>query len=89
MSDGDSFFVDTNVLIYGFGANSPAAKQIAAQMMERHIIINRTSETVLRFLPPYILERKHVEIAITALDELLKANAELAGPVLAGEKIHG
>ena len=25
------------------------------------IVINRTHETVLRFLPPYIIERKHVE----------------------------
>jgi acetylornithine aminotransferase/acetylornithine/N-succinyldiaminopimelate aminotransferase len=65
------------------------AKRVAAQMMERHIIINRTSETVLRFLPPYILEKKHVELAIDALDEILKANTELAGAVPAGEKVHG
>lgn len=65
------------------------AKQIAAQLMERRIIINRTSETVLRFLPPYILEREHVETTITALEELLKANTELAGTAPAGEKIHG
>lgn len=65
------------------------AKQVAAQMMERRIIINRTSETVLRFLPPYILERKHVEMTITALDELLKASREYAGATPAGEKSHG
>jgi acetylornithine aminotransferase/acetylornithine/N-succinyldiaminopimelate aminotransferase len=58
-------------------------------MMERRIIINRTSETVLRFLPPYILERKHVEIAINALDELLKLNAAYAGASPAGEQTHG
>ncbi len=65
------------------------AKQIAAQLMERRIIINRTSETVLRFLPPFILEREHVETTIAALDKLLKANTELAGAAPAGEKIHG
>ncbi|RZU39038.1 aspartate aminotransferase family protein [Edaphobacter modestus] len=65
------------------------AKQVAAQMMERHIIINRTSETVLRFLPPYILENKHVEMTIDALNEILKANTELAGATPAGEKAHG
>ena len=43
-------------------------------MMAQHIIINRTSETVLRFLPPYILERKHVDTAIAALDEILTAS---------------
>jgi len=65
------------------------AKQITAQLMERRIIINRTSETVLRFLPPYILERAHVETTIAALDELLKAKTELAGAAPAGETIHG
>jgi acetylornithine/N-succinyldiaminopimelate aminotransferase len=77
-------------LMLGLELNSAdLAKRIAAQMMERHIIINRTSETVLRFLPPYILERKHVETAISALDELLKANTEYAGIAPAGEKLHG
>ncbi|QHS51128.1 aspartate aminotransferase family protein [Edaphobacter sp. 12200R-103] len=77
-------------LMLGIELNSAElAKRVAAQMMERHIIINRTSETVLRFLPPYILEKKHVELAIDALDEILKANTELAGAVPAGEKVHG
>jgi acetylornithine aminotransferase/acetylornithine/N-succinyldiaminopimelate aminotransferase len=58
-------------------------------MMERRIIINRTSETVLRFLPPYVLERNHVETAISALDELLKANTEYVGAAPAGEELHG
>ncbi len=47
------------------------AKALTAEMMKRHIIINRTSETVLRFLPPYILQKEHVDTAITALDEIL------------------
>jgi acetylornithine aminotransferase/acetylornithine/N-succinyldiaminopimelate aminotransferase len=77
-------------LMLGIELNSAElAKQVAAQMMERRIILNRTSETVLRFLPPYILEKKHVEMAIDALNEILKANTELAGAVPAGEKIHG
>ena len=29
--------------------------RLSPQMLERHILINRTSETVLRFLPPYII----------------------------------
>jgi acetylornithine aminotransferase/acetylornithine/N-succinyldiaminopimelate aminotransferase len=47
------------------------ARQVAAEMLARRIILNRTSETVLRFLPPYILEQKHVEMAIAALDSIL------------------
>jgi acetylornithine/N-succinyldiaminopimelate aminotransferase len=77
-------------LMLGVELNSAdLAKSIAAQMMERRIIVNRTSETVLRFLPPYILERNHVEIAINALDELLKINTEYAGISPAGEESHG
>src|ERR1700733_4245357 len=40
------------------------AKLTVAEMMKRHILINCTSDTVLRFLPPYILERSHVDTAI-------------------------
>ena len=77
-------------LMLGLELNSTElAQRVAAQMMERRIIINRTSDTVLRFLPPYILERKHVEIAINALDELLKLNAAYAGALPAGEQTHG
>jgi acetylornithine/N-succinyldiaminopimelate aminotransferase len=77
-------------LMLGVELNSAElAQRIAAQMMERRIIINRTSDTVLRFLPPYILRRKHVEVAINALDELLKLNAAYAGAVPAGEQTHG
>jgi acetylornithine/N-succinyldiaminopimelate aminotransferase len=69
------------------------ATKAAAQMMERRILINRTSETVLRFLPPYILERKHVDIAISTLDEVLtnltSTTVAMAGRVPAGEHSHG
>jgi acetylornithine/N-succinyldiaminopimelate aminotransferase len=69
------------------------AKKTASEMMVRHVIINRTSETVLRFLPPYILERQHVDTAIAALDEILtnltSTSAVLAGRAPAGEHSHG
>lgn len=70
-------------------SSAELAQKVAAQMMERKIIINRTSETVLRFLPPYILENKHVETAVQALDELLKAGTAYAGASPVGEKSHG
>ena len=44
------------------------AKLTVDEMLKRRIVINRTSDTVLRFLPPYILERKHVDEAVAALD---------------------
>ena len=46
------------------------AKLIVAEMLKRHIVINCTSDTVLRFLPPYILERTHVDLSVAALDEI-------------------
>jgi acetylornithine aminotransferase/acetylornithine/N-succinyldiaminopimelate aminotransferase len=68
-------------------SSADLAKRVAAQLMDRHIIVNRTSETVLRFLPPFILERKHVETAIKALDEIVSAT--YAGAAPAGEQHHG
>jgi acetylornithine/N-succinyldiaminopimelate aminotransferase len=69
------------------------AAKAASEMMAQRIIINRTSETVLRFLPPYILEREHVDRAIAALDGILTnltaANAVSAGHAPAGGTSHG
>jgi acetylornithine aminotransferase/acetylornithine/N-succinyldiaminopimelate aminotransferase len=44
-------------------------------MLKRHILINCTSDTVLRFLPPYILQRAHVDTAVAALDEIFTEHA--------------
>jgi acetylornithine/N-succinyldiaminopimelate aminotransferase len=68
-------------------SSADLAKHVASQLMDRHIIVNRTSDTVLRFLPPFILERKHVETAIKALDEIVSAT--YAGAAPAGEQSHG
>jgi acetylornithine aminotransferase/acetylornithine/N-succinyldiaminopimelate aminotransferase len=51
------------------------AKLTVAEMLKRRILINCTSDTVLRFLPPYILERAHVDTAIAALDEIFTEHA--------------
>jgi len=68
------------------------AKKAAAAMLDHHILVNRTSETVLRFLPPFILERTHIDRAIEALDGILTTltlnSAALAGRVPAGEDFH-
>ena len=52
------------------------AKEIVAKMLEQRILINRTSDTVLRFLPPFIIGREHVDLAISALDEILSGTEE-------------
>jgi acetylornithine/N-succinyldiaminopimelate aminotransferase len=51
------------------------AKMIVAKMLERRILINRTSETVLRFLPPFVMGKEHVDLAISALNEILNEEA--------------
>ena len=51
------------------------AKKVVAKMLERRILINRTSETVLRFLPPFIMGKEHVNLAISALNEILNEEA--------------
>jgi len=69
--------------------NEDLAKQVAADMLAQRIILNRTSETVLRFLPPYILERRHVETAISALDAILTSHAAYAGQAAPKGHAHG
>jgi acetylornithine/N-succinyldiaminopimelate aminotransferase len=64
------------------------AKLTVAEMLKRRILINCTSDTVLRFLPPYILERAHVDTAIDALDEIFAEHAATHGSH-AGGKHHG
>ena len=47
------------------------AKTILGEMQQRRIILNRTHENVLRFLPPYIITHEHVDQTVAALDQLL------------------
>jgi acetylornithine aminotransferase/acetylornithine/N-succinyldiaminopimelate aminotransferase len=63
-------------------------KTVVAEMLKRHILINCTSDTVLRFLPPYILERAHVDTAIAALDAILTEQAAHAAAPSAGGQHH-
>ena len=58
-------------------------KNAVAELLKRHIIINCTSDTVLRFLPPLILEKQHVGAVIAALDGFFSEQSALAA---AGEK---
>lgn len=64
-----------------------AAKMVTA-MLERHVVINRTSETVLRFLPPYLITNADVDECIAALDASLTQITQTQA-VFAGEHAHG
>lgn len=65
------------------------AKLVVAEMLKRHIVINCTSDTALRFLPPYILKREHVDIAVAALDEIFTTHASHAAAQPAGGHTRG
>jgi len=59
-------------LMLGVELDSPdRAKAVVQNLLQQGIIINRTHETVLRFLPPYTIEQKHVDELIGALDKAL------------------
>ena len=59
-------------------------KLVVAEMLKRRILINCTSDTVLRFLPPYIVQREHIDTAIAALDQILSEHAAQAAAISAG-----
>jgi len=48
-----------------------AAKFAVAECLKRGLIINRTHEVVLRLLPPFIIENKHVDVLGATLDAVL------------------
>ncbi|HXV14737.1 MAG TPA: acetylornithine/succinylornithine family transaminase [Candidatus Krumholzibacteria bacterium] len=52
------------------------AKSIVNTALARGYVINRTHDTVLRFLPPYIIAREHVDGLVAVLDELLSGGSE-------------
>jgi len=60
------------------------AKLVVKEMLQRKILINCTSDTVLRFLPPFILQKEHVDQAIAALDEIFEKHANSTAAGIAG-----
>lgn len=50
-----------------------AAKAVQQRLLARRLIINRTHETVLRFLPPYIVTLRQIDRLISELDGALAA----------------
>ena len=57
-------------LMCGLEFNSPA-KSIVLELLNRKIIANSTSNTVLRLVPPYIIDRLMVDRLIKELDSIL------------------
>lgn len=57
-------------LMIGAQLDGPG-KQVVNDAMDRGLLINCTHETVLRFLPPYVITEKEVDEAIGVLDAVL------------------
>jgi acetylornithine/N-succinyldiaminopimelate aminotransferase len=57
------------------------AKAVFKQMLDRGVIVNRTDETVIRFLPPFIVQQAHIDQALRQFAVALEKNtAGLALP---------
>jgi acetylornithine/N-succinyldiaminopimelate aminotransferase len=52
-------------------SSAETAKAVVSKLLGQGILINRTHDVVLRFLPPYVIENKHVDKVIYALDRAL------------------
>jgi len=47
------------------------AKTVVKKMLARGIIVNRTHETAIRMLPPYLIARRHIDQVVETLDSIL------------------
>lgn len=62
-------------LMVGVDLSIPG-KQIVLDAMQQGLLINCTHETVLRFLPPYIVTEKEINRAVSILKKVLQAAAK-------------
>ncbi len=73
-------------LMIGMELNSAdLAKAVVQQMLAQKIILNRTDETVVRFLPPFIIGEKHVDVVVRGLEKVL-ANLTKPAAAAAGQE---
>jgi len=55
------------------------AKAVFKQMLDRGVIVNRTDETVIRFLPPFIVQKAHIDHALRQFAVALEKDKNTAG----------
>ncbi len=63
-------------LICGIELEIPG-KEIVSEMLRRGFLINCTSDKVLRFLPPFIVAKKHIDRLIAALDAVFSEKQQV------------
>jgi acetylornithine aminotransferase/acetylornithine/N-succinyldiaminopimelate aminotransferase len=94
LAERHSYIVDVRgkgLMIAAELNSADLAKHAVTEMLKLHVVINQTSDTVLRFLPPFIFERVHVDTTIAALDKVFTAYtaAQTAVPSSVGGQTHG
>jgi acetylornithine/N-succinyldiaminopimelate aminotransferase len=57
-------------LIWGIELDRPAAPVVEAAL-ERGLLINRTADTVIRLLPPFVITAAEIDEGIAILDEVI------------------
>jgi acetylornithine/N-succinyldiaminopimelate aminotransferase len=62
-------------LIWGIDLDRPAAPVVEAAL-ERGLLVNRTAETVVRLLPPYIITAAEIDEGVALLDQAIAAATE-------------
>jgi predicted acetylornithine/succinylornithine family transaminase len=58
-------------LMVGLNLTVPG-KTVVPKLQEAGLLINCTADTVLRFLPPYIIEKQHIDELVAGLDKILE-----------------
>jgi acetylornithine/succinyldiaminopimelate/putrescine aminotransferase len=57
-------------LIWGIELDRPAAAVVQAAL-ERGLLVNRTSDTVIRLLPPYVISTDEIDEGLAILEEAI------------------
>jgi len=61
--------------MWGLDINRPAAAVVDAAR-ERKLLVNRTSDTVIRLLPPYVITESEVDEALPLLEAAIASAVE-------------
>jgi predicted acetylornithine/succinylornithine family transaminase len=62
-------------LMWGIDLDRPAAPVVQAAL-DRRLLINRTSDTVVRLLPPYIITEREIDEALPLLEAAIASSTE-------------
>jgi acetylornithine/succinyldiaminopimelate/putrescine aminotransferase len=62
-------------VMWGLEIDRPAAAVVEAAL-ERRLLINRTSDTVVRLLPPYVITEREIDEALPLLEAAIASVVE-------------